>query len=151
MRPMRLISGCRVGMKVLRLVHAKAIERAGADSCGSRKVSALFRVERLKRALRAFNCALFQDKIDILRFRCPKTEVRFVTADQLRANGITTFWFHCCISRFDTLAALPTPRFRSHPGKRNTRALLKSTPCRRRWSCYEESLIIADQATQIAL
>ena len=81
MRAVRLISGRRVGMKVFRFVYAKTIERAGTDISDSRKVPALFPVERLKRALRLLIFAFFQDKIDVLRFERPKPEVRFVGVD----------------------------------------------------------------------
>ncbi len=146
---MRLISRRRVGMKMLSFVYAKTIERAGTDISDSRKVSAVFPVERLKRPLRILICAFFQDKIEILRFRRPETEVRFVGVDQFRANWIATFWFHFCISRFNTLAALPAAGFRSRPVQCNTRALVKSTPCHHAL-LLRESLIVADQAIQIA-
>ncbi len=149
MRSVRLISRCRVGMKMLSLVYAKTIERAGTDVCDSRKIAALFPVERLKRPLRIPICAFFQDKIDVLRFRRPETEVRLAGVDQFRANWIATFWFHFCISRFNTLAALPAAGFRSRPVQCNTRALVKSTPCHH-VLLLRESLIVTDEVIQIA-
>jgi hypothetical protein len=40
--------------------------------------------------------ALFEDKIDMLRFRRPQAEMRFVWADQFRADRVATIYMRLC-------------------------------------------------------
>src|SRR5436853_5976683 len=76
-------------MKMLRLVYAKTVERSGPNIRTGRKITALFAHKRMKRALRILFRAFFQDKIDILRFRCPDAEMCLIWADQFGANRIS--------------------------------------------------------------
>jgi len=71
----------RIGMKMFGFVYAKTVERSGASICGARKITAIFALQRVKRPLRIFFRAFFQDKIDILSFRRPDTEMRLSWAD----------------------------------------------------------------------
>ena len=72
------------------LVDPKAIERTGAGLRAAGKISAFLAFEGMKRALCIFFRALFQDKIDILRFRRPQTEMSLVLANYLSADRIST-------------------------------------------------------------
>ena len=81
MRAMRLKSRRRIGMKVFGLVYSETVERAGASVSDARKITAILALQRVKRPLRIFFRAFFQNKIDILRFRRPDAEMRLVWAD----------------------------------------------------------------------
>ena len=81
MGTMWLITRRRIGMKMFGLVDAETIERTGAGVRAPGKISAFFARERLKRALRVFIRAFFQNNIDILSVRRPQTEMRLVFAN----------------------------------------------------------------------
>ena len=71
------------------LVHAKTVERSGSSVGDARKMTILFPLQGMKRPLRIFFRAFFQDNIDILGFWRPNPEMRLVLADQFGANGIS--------------------------------------------------------------
>ena len=81
MRAMRLKSRRRIGMKVFGLVYSETVERAGASVSDARKITAILALQRVKRPLRIFFRAFFQNKIDILRFRRPDTKMGLVRAN----------------------------------------------------------------------
>src|SRR6266446_6550649 len=89
MRPVWLKSRCRIGMKMFAHVYAKPIKRSGANVRNSGKITASLRCHWMKRALRVFCRAFFQDDIDPLRFRRPNAKVRFVRTDQFRSDRIS--------------------------------------------------------------
>ena len=81
MRPMRLKARSRIGMKMFGLVYPKAIKRSRADAGNAGKITSVFSFQRMKCPLRIFLRALFQNKIDMLRFWRPDPEVRFIGPD----------------------------------------------------------------------
>ena len=89
MWPVRLKSRRRVGVKMFSLVYSKTVERTGARIGGTRKITALFALQRVKRPLRIFFRAFFQHNIDILGFRRPETEMCLVWADQFGPDRIS--------------------------------------------------------------
>ena len=91
MRAVRLKSGGRIGMKMFGLVSSKAIKRSRADAGNAGKITSIFSFQRMKCSLRIFLRALFQNKIDMLRFWRPDPEVRFLWPDQFGTDRITTF------------------------------------------------------------
>ena len=88
---MRLKARGRIGMKMSGLVYTKAIKRSCADVGNAGEITAILSFERMKRSLRIFLRALFQNKIDMLRFWRPDPEVRFLWPDQFGTDRITTF------------------------------------------------------------
>src|SRR5947209_10724857 len=126
-RPVRLVSRCRIGMKMVGLVYPETVERTPANGCDSRKITAIIAFKLMERAPGILFGAFFQNKVDRLGFWRPNPKMSLVAVKHLSADGITTFQFHFCISRFDVVSV----RFTSGCGgvllKRNTRAALKST------------------------
>jgi hypothetical protein len=80
-RAVRLKSRRRIRMKMFGLVYSETVERAGAGVRAPRKITTTFALQRVKRSLRIFSRAFFQDQIDIVGFRRPDAEVRLVWAD----------------------------------------------------------------------
>jgi len=80
-RAVRLKSRRRIGMKMVGLVYAESVERAGPNIGDTRKVTIIFALQRVKGPLGIFFRAFFQDKIDIPGFRRPNTEMCLVWAD----------------------------------------------------------------------
>ena len=78
-------------MKILGLVHPKPIASARADVGDAGKIPVLLRLQRMKCALRVFRRAFFQNKIDMLSLRRPNTKMRYIFANQFRANRIAAF------------------------------------------------------------
>ena len=68
-------------MKVFGLVYSETVERAGASVSDARKITAILALQRVKRPLRIFFRAFFQDEIDIVGFRRPDAEMGLVWAD----------------------------------------------------------------------
>ena len=68
-------------MKMSGLVYTKAIKRSRADVGNAGEITAVLSFERMKRSLRIFLRALFQNKINMLRFWRPDPEVRFLGPD----------------------------------------------------------------------
>ena len=92
MRSMRLKARSRIGMKMLGLVYPKAVKRSRVGVGNPRKIASIFSFQRMKCSLRIFLRALFQNKIDMLRFWRPHPEMRFLWSDQFGADWITTFY-----------------------------------------------------------
>lgn len=91
MRSIRLEPGCRIGMKILGLVHPKPIASARADVGHAGKIPVFLGLQRMKCSLRVFRRAFFQNKIQLLSFRRPNTKMSFVFTNQFRANRIAAF------------------------------------------------------------
>ena len=93
MRTVRLKARRRIGVKMFRVVYSESIKRSRADVRDPGKVTALFRFERMKAALRVFVRSWLENNIDLLCLRCPKSKVGLVWLNQLGANRITAFLF----------------------------------------------------------
>src|ERR1700737_2541158 len=91
MRTIRLKARCRVGMEMLVVIDAKAVKSSGASLGRARKISALFARERMKSALRILDRAFLKNNSETFCFRGPNAKMRFVFADDFRANRVTPF------------------------------------------------------------
>ena len=81
MRAVWLEPGGGIGVKMLGFVYAETVERAGAGVRAPRKITTTFALQRVKRSLRIFSRAFFQDQIDLVGFRRPDAEMRLSWAD----------------------------------------------------------------------
>jgi len=71
----------------------------------------------MKSSIRIFFRALFQDKIDMLRFGRPNPEVRLTRRDQFPSDRITAFSELCVFfSRLSTTLVLHESDFAFYPG-----------------------------------
>src|SRR5205085_7244821 len=61
-RPVRLKTRGGIGMKMLGLVYAKTVKRAGSNIRTAGKITALLSLQSMKRPLRIFLRAFFKDK-----------------------------------------------------------------------------------------
>jgi hypothetical protein len=116
---MRLKTRDRIGMKMFRAVYSEPVERTRANIRGTRKITALLSIERVKCALRRFFRALLQNKIDLLGFWRPDAKVRFVRADQFRADRITSFDLHITLSLLRCGVALHRRDLSFHFSRKN--------------------------------
>src|SRR6266404_6569690 len=78
-------------MKILGVVYPKPITSARADVDDAGEILTFLSFQRMKCSLRVFRCALFEDKIDMLRLWRPNTKMCFVFANQFRSDRITAF------------------------------------------------------------
>src|SRR5439155_8579660 len=78
-------------MKIFGVVYAKPVASAGTDMSDAEKIAAFFSFQRMKCSLGIFCRALLDHKIELFRLWRPHTKMRFVSADQFRANRIATF------------------------------------------------------------
>src|SRR6266581_4846367 len=77
-------------MKIFGVVYPKPITSARADVGNAEKVTAFIGLQRMKCSLGVFRCAFLDHKVELLRPWRPNTKMRFVFADQFRANRIAT-------------------------------------------------------------
>ncbi len=116
-RAVRLKSGGRIGMKMFGPVSSKAIKRSRADVGNAGKITPVFSFQRVKCSLRILFRALFQNKIDMLRFRRPDTEVCFIRSDKFGADRVATFCelSHATLSPTSAALAVHESDFAFHP------------------------------------
>ena|SRR5712691_6616709 len=119
MWPVRLKTRDRIGMKMFRAVYSEPVECAGANVRYARKITALLSLEWVKCAFGTFFRTLLHDKIDIFRFWRPNPEVRFVRADQFRADGMAPFDLHTTFSLLRRAPALHRRDLSFHFTRRN--------------------------------
>lgn len=74
---------------MLGLVYPKTVERFGPNIRTPGKITALFALQGMKRPLRVFLGAFFQNKIDILGFRGPNAKMRPVRTNQFGTDRIS--------------------------------------------------------------
>src|SRR4029077_6806616 len=77
-------------MKMFGLVYSETVERVGAGVRAPRKITTIFVLQRVKRSLRIFSRAFFQDQIDIVGFGPPDAEVCLVLSDKSAPDRIST-------------------------------------------------------------
>ena len=68
-------------MKMFGLVYSKAVKRSRADVGNAGKITSVFSFQRMKCSFRIFLRALFQNKIDMLRFWRPDPKMRLLRPD----------------------------------------------------------------------
>jgi len=98
-------------MKMLRVVYPESVKRSRTHLCGPEKISARFRLERMKTALRIFLRAFFQDKIDIFSLRRPEPEMRLIWTNQFGADRVAAI----CARRSALSLCLLQSDFSFHP------------------------------------
>ena len=77
-------------MKILGFVYPKPIANACAGVGRAGKIPVFLSLQRMKCSLGVFRCAFFQNKIQLLSFRGPKTKMSLIRSDQFCADRITT-------------------------------------------------------------
>ena len=78
-------------MKIFGVVYAKPVASARADFGDAGKIPVLFSFERMKCSLGIFRRVLLDHKMELVCLWRPNTKMRFLFADQFRANRIATF------------------------------------------------------------
>ena len=90
MRAIGLKTRCRIGIKILRSIHAKTVASAGASVGCAGKISACSRLSA-DRILVSASRSVFQNNINFPRLRRPNAKMGLVFTDQFGANRVAAF------------------------------------------------------------